>query len=365
VSDEDVWYPIIEDLHNYSKMRGGSLEYMAEVVYHELTEIFLKLLPLVNDEKFLGTAVGDDLDKVSAIVDIFRFSQETDTQFRTRVIGFIASLERNTIPSIKNIFYSLAGQYPEIEEAWTTQVYSSGDIVQENYLLAQFRCRLPYNINHVREVVRVIDDGSGYGLTVQASNYPLLSTSFDSPNGAWLRSDYEKLITGFGEGGAIFGQFKFGGGYKTQWEIYFINIYDSHNDSTGIVTLQALGDGPSGKFPKGTLVEIEYDIVANPLWNLNEYEYYSKVLDEYTAAGVKSSLDIYYDMTEWIYGDEENIEIIDYLGSISQIWLEPFTLPTTTTQRGSGHWGVGFWGTPDSKWGGHGFPNATRMIDED
>jgi len=348
MSNDDIWYPIVEDLHNFCKMSGGSLEYLADVIYNYLTEIYRKQLDLVKNEKYLGTAIGSDLDKVSSLVDIFRFSQESDEIFRTRIISFIQSLDRNTTQVIKDVFYSLSGHYPEIEEAWTTEVYGKDDVVQPHILLGQFKCRLPYKITHAKEIVRVIDDGSGYGLTVQALQYPLRSDSFDPPNGAWLRSLEETLI-----------------GYTTQLEKYNANVYSSHDNNTGVVTLQALGGGPDGKFPKGTKFELQYDFDANTNWNLQDFEYYERVLDEYTTAGVKSSLDIYHDTDTWIYGDEENPEIIDVLIGIDQIWLEPFTLPTTTTQRGSGHWGIGFWGTPDTKWGGAGFPNATMMFDEE
>jgi hypothetical protein len=335
---EDLRHDITDDIHAGSEVSRGTLSILSDAVLEEMSRIYDNLIPLVKESHYINTAIGDDLDEVGKLFKLFRFGGESDTEFRARILLYVATLETCTPDAIKNIFKALSGQYPLIVENWTTQLYNFGDIIQENTLLAQFRCVLPYDITKVNEVVTVIDDGSGEGLTVQCSN-----TNFAPDEGvSWFADAWDNADTD-----------------------HDTSIIDSIDTNTGIITLQAVGGGIGGKFPKGYKIDIYYEITPDSSWSLTNIESYELILDRYKAAGVDAVLQIQSSLTEWLSGDQEVIGITEELYNFSvDFGNEDVDIGEPTVIGGSGHWATAYWGNSSSRWGATGYSNPTLEITE-
>ncbi len=269
---------IKDDVHDIGTANDPSsvIGQVLQAIEHQVDTIFSGImLPLVQSAFQANYAVGIDLDNLGALFGITRYVGEDDTELRTRITAYVPTLEKCTGQAIKDLFYYLSGQDPEILEAWTTKIYLPGETVDPDVDLLEFTVQLPFNTAIVQEKVQVEDDGN----TVYTSRTNFSADPFGgSENGAWLATD----------------------------EDHDTNLYSTHDADTGAVTLNG------GPYATGTWIELRYEVIPEDSWDPDVYgKMYEEILNQWRAAGVDAIFRIVQKLREWFSGDQETLNVTD------------------------------------------------------
>lgn len=120
---------LLHSTHFPGKM-GPRLERMLKAFQHQMDELILHATPIVRESFQVSTAQSGDLTNVGDMLDIIRLVGESDDTYRNRVVVAAETFETVTRDAILELFESLLGKQPYLEEPFHTHVYEPGDDYQ-------------------------------------------------------------------------------------------------------------------------------------------------------------------------------------------------------------------------------------------
>ena len=109
---------------------GPTLEGILKALQHQLDNLVLSAAAVANDSFQIGDSWGNDIELVGHILNVVRFTGESDEDYRNRVIVEAATFETVTRDSILRLYEVLLGQAPTITEPFITKAYQSGDPIE-------------------------------------------------------------------------------------------------------------------------------------------------------------------------------------------------------------------------------------------
>lgn len=129
---------------NYNKEKDSNLYKILSAISNEL-DTFISYTDEVKNSKFIDYAKDSDLDKIANILNLKRFINETDNNFRSRIKSKVPSfIGGGTISSLKQVVNNYLGVEPVIIEHYKP---GEGHPYFDNGILNGFKVEIVSGLN--------------------------------------------------------------------------------------------------------------------------------------------------------------------------------------------------------------------------
>ncbi len=338
---------LLQTVHFPSKT-GPNLTALLESIQHQMDKLILYAASITRDTFQVSTGLSDNLDKTAAILDVVRFTGESDEEFRTRILGTVSTFETVTVDSILNIYEVLLGKRPTIWESFSTKVYQSGESSED--LGGSFNVTFEVPITMRSEPLRVASGGTSVIAsddTIITPYTTAVSETTSVANETFTTTLYVDSSANFPDWGELF--------IENEWIRYgskqtsphaFLNcirgVYDSIPASHA--TDIPITEGSTKVFLEGTNQNVyssqtdqtifiiggpyDWDTYFNVQYKIaNEYEEEFDTTEEllaaidqlkvigydFKAAGINAKIEAGPLLTSWFQNSSEGLIIIDSL----------------------------------------------------
>lgn len=375
---------LVNSTHFPGKM-GPHIKRVLEALQHQLDNLTLTAASVINSSSQIDNSWGEDVGKVGNILDVVRFVNESDEDYRNRVIVEAATFETVTVDSILRLYEVLLGQQPTIEEPFVTKVYQSGDVVEGDEG-GVFTVLFDVEMTKRSERLRV----AAYGTSVVVTDDTIVSPSTTAVSSTtsvasetFTTTLYVWNVTNFPDWGELM--------IEDEWITYdskqtsphaFLNcvrgLYDSvpaaHSTDTIIVegstkvflyrTPTAIYSSQSGTtiYLKGgpydwdTYLDVQYKITNQYKTEFDTPQELGAALNQlqvigydFKAAGINANIIVGYTFRSWFSLFREEITMSDWYKIIADHISFPDTLdfgtPPDTQAFFESEWDVSDWDT--------------------
>ena len=368
---------VIELVHFPSRL-GPGLDQILKSMERQFENLNIEFEDIINDSFQLDNALGSDLDKLGAIHDFKRWSDNTDEEYRTLLKSFVANFQTVTVDAIQDLFERVTGRRPYIVEGFSTNVQLVGTtdpVPAEDKGRFEVIFEIPRAIVHEQLPI----ESGGTHVVLGHSNIVSEDTTAVSDTTAVTSGDttiYAGSVTGFNAtGGKII--------IEDEWIKYtealstpdrftgcvrgiFETVAASHNTAT-LITEGLTNAFPSGElktifdsrigqnvyvkdgpYEIGTKIDTEYQVTVEEDFNTLEeivaaIDIFEVMGMEYKAAGVIVSFAMGVIIQSWFQEAYEALTLSDLFQVILD-WAETFTPPTFDgIFFNQGEWDKGAW----------------------